>query len=184
MRSTFVALVIATTLLFTVVLPAEYGVDPTGVGRVLGLTEMGRIKMQLEREAATTASVETAASPTASTVAVQSTQPSGVWRDSMTVSLAPTQGIELKLTMTKGQRAIYEWQATSPDVTYNMHGEPPNAPKGSAHSYDKGVSQSGAGELMAAFDGVHGWFWRNRSDSTITITLKTRGEYLSLKEMK
>jgi len=33
-------------------LTAEYGTDPTGVGNVLGLTEMGEIKQQLAREAA------------------------------------------------------------------------------------------------------------------------------------
>ena len=33
------------------VLPAEYNIDPTGVGRALGLTQMGEIKTQLAREA-------------------------------------------------------------------------------------------------------------------------------------
>ncbi|HEU0076657.1 MAG TPA: hypothetical protein VFQ76_03350, partial [Longimicrobiaceae bacterium] len=43
LRSTAIAAATAAVLLVTVVLPAEYGVDPTGVGRVLGLTEMGEI---------------------------------------------------------------------------------------------------------------------------------------------
>ncbi|PKL97106.1 MAG: transmembrane anchor protein, partial [Gammaproteobacteria bacterium HGW-Gammaproteobacteria-9] len=33
------------------------------------------------------------------------------------------------------------------------------------------------------FDGTHGWFWRNRSNSDVTITLKTKGEYLSVKRV-
>lgn len=41
-RSTLLALVGASLLLITVVLPAEYAIDPTGVGRVIGLTDMGR----------------------------------------------------------------------------------------------------------------------------------------------
>jgi hypothetical protein len=52
LRSTLIAAATAAVLLVTVVLPAEYGVDPTGVGRVIGLTEMGEIKMELAREAA------------------------------------------------------------------------------------------------------------------------------------
>jgi hypothetical protein len=40
-RSTLIAAVSALVLLFTVVLPSEYGVDPSGIGRALGLTEMG-----------------------------------------------------------------------------------------------------------------------------------------------
>jgi hypothetical protein len=51
-RSTLIAAVSALVLLFTVVLPSEYGVDPSGIGRALGLTEMGEIKTRLAREAA------------------------------------------------------------------------------------------------------------------------------------
>lgn len=51
LRSTIIAVVVAAILLVTVVLPSEYGIDPTRVGRVLGLTQMGEIKMSLAREA-------------------------------------------------------------------------------------------------------------------------------------
>ena len=51
-RSTLIALAAAATLLVTAVLRAAYGIDPTGVGRVLGLTQMGELKMRLAREAA------------------------------------------------------------------------------------------------------------------------------------
>jgi hypothetical protein len=42
--ATIAALVVAILLFVAVVLPAEYGVDPTGIGRPLGLTRMGEIK--------------------------------------------------------------------------------------------------------------------------------------------
>lgn len=61
LRSTLIALVTAAVLLVTVVLPAEYAVDPTGVGKMLGLTQMGEIKQQLASEAE--AEVGTAAPP-------------------------------------------------------------------------------------------------------------------------
>ncbi len=51
-RSTFIAAACAGVLLATVVLPSEYGIDPTGLGGMVGLAEMGRIKMQLASEAA------------------------------------------------------------------------------------------------------------------------------------
>ena len=50
-RSTLIAAVGAAALLVTVVLPSEYAIDPTGIGRALGLTQMGEIKMQLAAEA-------------------------------------------------------------------------------------------------------------------------------------
>jgi len=51
-RSTWIAGITASAILAFVVLPSEYGVDPTGVGRILGLTQMGEIKSQLAQEAA------------------------------------------------------------------------------------------------------------------------------------
>lgn len=51
LRSTVVAALVATTLLITTILPAEYGIDPTGIGRALGLTQMGEIKVSLAAEA-------------------------------------------------------------------------------------------------------------------------------------
>jgi hypothetical protein len=50
-RSTLIASVAAVAVLTVVYLPAEYGIDPTGFGAVLGLTEMGQIKQQLYAEA-------------------------------------------------------------------------------------------------------------------------------------
>lgn len=37
LKSTLIAAVSAIVILVTVVLPAEYGIDPTGVGRAIGL---------------------------------------------------------------------------------------------------------------------------------------------------
>ncbi len=50
-RATMLAVVVAVVLLCTAVLPAEYGIDPSGIGRRLGLTQMGRLKQELAREA-------------------------------------------------------------------------------------------------------------------------------------
>ena len=50
LKSTIIALTIAVTLLLCIVIPAEYGKDPTGVGEILGLKQMGEIKIRLEKE--------------------------------------------------------------------------------------------------------------------------------------
>lgn len=49
LRSTVIAVGVAAALLVTVVMPSEYAIDPTGVGRVLGLTQMGEMKEILAR---------------------------------------------------------------------------------------------------------------------------------------
>ncbi len=43
-------------------------------------------------------------------------------------------------------------------------------------SYEKGRGvEKDDGVLAAAFDGNHGWFWRNRGKKDVTITLRTEG---------
>ena len=49
-RSTAIAIAAAGFLLIFAILPAEYGIDPTGVGKVLGLVKMGEIKSSLEEK--------------------------------------------------------------------------------------------------------------------------------------
>jgi len=71
LRSALIALGVAVLLLVTVVLPAEYGIDPTGVGRVLGLTRMGEIKVRLAKEAAADAAADAAAAEDTTTISTQ-----------------------------------------------------------------------------------------------------------------
>jgi hypothetical protein len=70
-------------------------------------------------------------------------------------------------------------------VYFNRHGEPNGAPKDvSPHSYAKGMSRSDSGEIVAVFDGMHGWFFRNRADRVVVVTLRTAGAYELLKTLK
>src|SRR5262245_28730879 len=69
LRSTVIAGVVAAVILVTIVLPAEYGIDPTGIGRPLGLTRMGEIKVALANEAAADAAADSAAAAAASAAA-------------------------------------------------------------------------------------------------------------------
>jgi hypothetical protein len=70
------------------------------------------------------------------------------------------------------------------EIKYDTHGDPPNAPKDFYHGYGKGRGETAqAGTLQAAFDGTHGWFWRNRSKAEVTVTLKTSGDYESIKRV-
>ena len=51
-KSIILAIVTAVVLLVTVVMPAEYGIDPTGIGEAIGLKNMGEIKVSLAKELA------------------------------------------------------------------------------------------------------------------------------------
>lgn len=175
LRSTLIALIVAAVLLVMTVLPAEYGIDPTGIGRVLGLKEMGAIKMQLAEEAAKhNAASEQPAS------AAATPEPTPQKSDTTTVTLKPNEGVEYKLEMVKGAKAKYEWTSAGGPVNHNLHTDG----AGGSHSYSKGTGvERDAGEITAVSDGYHGWFWRNRNSKDVTITLKTSGDYKSIKRM-
>ena len=193
LKSTGIAAVVASALLVTVVLPAEYGVDPTRIGSVVGLTEMGRIKRQLAEEAAADAAADAAAidatpvstAPAATPVAPTATTPAptapGAPRTDETVlTLQPDQGAEIKLVMEEGAKARFTWTSSGGKINFDTHADRPGV---SYHGYGKGSSQSETGVLTAAFTGSHGWFWRNRTGEPVTITLKTEGAYTEVKRV-
>ncbi|GAB1406293.1 MAG: transmembrane anchor protein [Stenotrophomonas sp.] len=200
LRSTLIALAVAIVLLITVVLPAEYAIDPTGIGRMLGLTEMGEIKTQLAEEAAADAALDAAAAgetsvpaigavpasapvtaaATATTSTPANAKPAQDWQDEMQVVLQPGEGAEIKLAMTAGQRAQFSWTVQGGVVNFDTHGDG----GGQSISYEKGRSVAADdGEVEAAFDGNHGWFWRNRGDAPVTVVVRVRGQYSGIKRL-
>lgn len=199
-RSTIIALVSAVILLFTVVLPSDYGIDPTGIGRILGLTEMGEIKAGLAKEAAEDAAAtsranaslaadsnEPAKSTPAAKVASTSSTATGnapaasgnvTWRDEATYTLQPGEGIEIKMRMKEGEKARFAWSVQGGEVNFDTHGDA----LGRSISYEKGRGvPADEGELVAAFTGNHGWFFRNRGAANVTLVLRTGGQYQDIK---
>jgi hypothetical protein len=202
LRSTFLAAASAVVLLVGVVLPAEYGLDPTGIGRALGLTEMGEIKARLNKEAAEDARapqrregpVKAAASEIAqpaeaqpaAQVAPAAPQTQGglsstPWRDEMRFTLRPGEGTEIKMHMREGDRALFAWNVQGGTVNFDAHGDG----SGRSISYEKGRSVAAdEGELVAAFTGGHGWFWRNRGAADVSVVLRTGGTYSDIQRIK
>jgi hypothetical protein len=192
-RSTLIAAATAVVLLVIIVWPAEYGVDPTRIGRLLGLTEMGEIKMELAREAAVAEAAEVVAAEAPPPAAVAANEPAS---DStanqaaapvpnsheVTITLEPGQGKEIKLAMREGASVNYSWTVAGGVVNYDTHADRPGL---DYHGYAKGTAQpADEGVLVAAFDGMHGWFWRNRGTEPVTLTLRTRGDYSELRRLE
>ncbi|RWQ87124.1 MAG: transmembrane anchor protein [Mesorhizobium sp.] len=196
LRSTVIAILAAAAILVTIVLPAEYAIDPTGFGRALELTEMGEIKTQLAEEAEQDRLRELQnGAPTAvpgqdqqssllervfAELVIGSASAQELRTDEMSVTLKPGEGAEIKLVMVKGAKANYSWTANGAAVNFDTHGDG----GGENISYEKGRGAAeDEGVLEAAFDGNHGWFWRNRTGADVTVTLKTNGAYSDIKRM-
>ncbi|MCM2265523.1 MAG: hypothetical protein NDI73_10080 [Desulfuromonadales bacterium] len=172
---------IAVAILLTAVLPAEYGIDPTGIGKALRLTTLSSPK--IEPVAAIPAAVVPQPGPVAPPAAVQA-QPVTVAMnatpfrsDEMTLTLQPSQGLEVKAMMRKGEQFVFNWTVEGGKVNFDMHGEPPGKDD-KFTSYWKAMQQDSAqGSFVAPFDGTHGWYWRNRGDLPVTVKLKVSGFY-------
>lgn len=188
LKSTILAFAAAVVILVVVILPAEYGLDPTGAGRALGLTEMGEIKQELAEEAAEDHSSVQAPQEShilaflSNLVVSQAfAQPSDGWRDEVSFTLEPKDTYELKLTMNKDDQAQYRMVVDGGRVNFDVHAHG----DGDSVTYEKGRGSKGSeGDLVAAFDGNHGWFWRNRDKKAINITLQLKGTYSALKHGK
>lgn len=164
--ATAVAFVVAGIVLVVAVLPAEYGIDPLGTGRALGLTALAGAD-----EVAP--AIPAQADPT----------PAALAQDTYTVELRPFEGVEYKYRLEQGRGLVYEWTTTAP-VEWDFHGEPDGAPARFSESYEKGHSASAHGVFVAEKPGIHGWFWENPGAGRVTVTLKTSGFYSASTEYR
>ena len=187
-KSTIIAIITACALLIVVVMPAEYGIDPTGIGETIGLKRMGEIRLSLEAEAAADAAKAEQSSvaviapkkPAAvENVTITNTDSVTSKNHEITFTLEPDEGTEVKVTMIKGAKVNYIWETNGGKSNFDVHGDSKKL-KIKYHPYYKGTDSKREGILEAAFDGGHGWFWRNRTKQSLTITIKTDGEYTDI----
>ena len=183
LKSTIIALAVAGALLLCVVTPAEYGKDPTGVGELLGLKQMGEIKIRLEKESLNKKQVYN--EHISLKVGVrENSETSEENQDVLEFIIEPDDAIEIKLEMIEGSFAKYNWETKNGGLNYNLHGD---GYKGSQKSitYKKGrMISSDSGEIISEFDGYYGWFWRNRNSTAVTVTLETIGNYIQIKKLR
>ena len=165
--ATGAAIVVATILLFAAVLPAEYGIDPLGTGKALGLTAL--FEADAGDEAPPPATAQAGALPRV--YKTESTQ----------FTLGATQAFEYKYRIEQGGGMVYNWSATAP-MKYEFHGDPDGIGV-SVMSYQKGQGDFASGSFVASASGIHGWYWENVGSADATITLTSAGFYSSGQEM-
>src|SRR2546427_889762 len=194
-KATVIALAVAAVLLVTAVLPAEYGIDPLGTGKLLRLTDLAKADAKvLEKPAA--AAVTTDETP-ATIVPVLEASPAGgapvvkgtfigqskqYKIDSREIKIAPGKGMEIKYNMKKGAGLIYSWTA-SDKLLFEFHGEPNVKPAGKEgtdyyETYeldDQLGKDQGHGTFIAPTSGIHGWFWENKTGKEVNLKLVSAG---------
>lgn len=175
--TTAVALTVAAIILVTLVLPAEYGVDPLGTGKALGLTAIAN----------PSAGPTEAAPEGASAVAPVTEGPVGRYaaafkRDVVEFTLGPYEYVEYKYHLQAGASMLYSWRATAA-VVHDMHGELDGDPN-QVTSFNKSNREQDHGTFTAPFSGLHGWYWENPGGEPVTIKLTSSGFYASALEFR
>lgn len=168
-----IAAIVAGLVLVVAILPAEYGIDPLGTGRALGLTALSGAQ-----------SVELTSPPR-----VEATPATGphagvaLANDEYKVELRPFEGVEYKYRLEQSAALVYSWTSSAP-VEYEFHGEPDGAPEKYFDSYSKGTSGKEQGAFSATKAGIHGWYFKNHSETRVTVTLRTAGFFAGSTEFR
>lgn len=159
-----ISLITVAALLMLIVLAAEFGIDPTGLGRLSGITgihnaqlnqfaEMGSKRNAFDEKPFNTESLN----------------------DEWHYELAPFESVEFKYTMPEGGEIDFNWSASSA-LNFDFHAHPFEGGESLTESYKVGEKNQLSGHYQAGFEGLHGWYWQNRHFDTVLLTLKVTGD--------
>lgn len=165
------ATLLASVVLVTAVLPAEYGIDPTGFGQMAGLTSLST-GSETSNQSAAIACAEPQQ-------AINAAQPAAAsqWQDTVKIVVPAGEGLEYKFHLAKGAALEYSWTTDGAALYFDFHGEPQGDKTGYFKSYKETTDSQSSGSLSAPFEGSHGWYWENKTAAPVTVVLNTKGAY-------
>jgi hypothetical protein len=191
--SVIAALVLAGVVLLVAVLPAEYGIDPTGLGGKLGLAQMSQevdSSIKLTDNIGGNENVEKAVIPDAGeplplpNPAVHQSQAEPPRSETITVTIPALGETEVKTVLAANKVVLYSWKVDKGLVYVDYHGHSPDwANKEAFVRYQEeqdGITGA-SGSLVAPFAGEHGWYWLNLNEHPVVITLNVSGYYDQIK---
>ncbi len=159
-KASVIAIIVAMLLLVTCILPAEYNIDPTGVGKALGLTSISQ------------------ASNTSDGIVIDRGEQTDLLReDQVDIVIPAGKGLEYKLFMDKHAHVEYQWSTDGAALYFDFHGEPEGDTTGYYESFSITTSDNMKGSLTTPFKGLHGWYWQNKTQQPITVSLTMKGFY-------
>lgn len=155
------AFFLAFFILVAFVGPAEFGIDPTGLGKAMGLTVLAKPIQQDKK----------------TVFSCPSGKQSDGWLDIVVITIPASSGLEYKFHVEKNAELVYAWTSSSAKLYFDFHGEPAGDTSGYFKSFKETTDNKSEGILKAPFSGVHGWYWENKTQKPVQITLKTKGQY-------
>ncbi len=155
------AVLLAFVIFTTFVAPAEFGIDPTGLGKAMGLTVLAK---SIQEDAETV-------------VSCPPTEQSEDWLNVVVITVPANSGLEYKFHLKKKAELAYTWATDGSELYFDFHGEPEGDTSGYFKSFNESTNDQSDGILKAPFTGLHGWYWKNNTQTPVRVTLKTKGQY-------
>ena len=171
----------AAVILFVGILPAEFNRDPTGLGKLTGISRLWAPAEQVIPA--------TGNSGISSPLAALKTNRAAFRSDVIDIRLGAStidsdgmEAVEYKVRLDQDASFVYSWQVTGiadPEEFYTeFHGHTVAAGKVMTVTYYRKASgQSDSGTLTAPFAGLHGWYFQNQSAKPVTVKLRISGFY-------
>jgi len=159
-----IALAGAVVVLAIFVLPAEYGIDPTGLGGKMGLLALAEPAPQVaDIPMAPPEAARFYTAPVKSNV--------------IEIRLDRDGELEYKVRMKQGETMVYSWSVDNGTAYYDFHAEGEPGGEDIRYKEEQDGASAGHGSLVAPINGIHGWYWLNLEDHPIVITLRVSGFY-------
>ena len=186
-QATVVAAIVALIVLVTTVLPAEYGIDPTGIGEAFGLTVLSQPSRTIEiidvlggNEGVREVEIPDFGDPVPlPNPGIHQVEEQASRTDTVEIVIPVGGETEIKTVLRAGKVITYSWHVDQGLVYTDFHGHDPALGNDFWVRYkeDQEGSAGHHGSLVAPFDGEHGWYWVNLNDDPVTITLSVSGFY-------
>ncbi len=106
------------------------------------------------------------------------------WKNSTAIIIPARGDKEHKLNLEKGALLEYSWETNGEKLFFDFHGEPKGDTTGYFKSYKKNTDSQSNGSLTTPFEGTHGWYWKNDTNSPVTVQLKTTSSYQDLNSIQ
>lgn len=167
-------LAIGALIVVGAIMPAEYNMDPLGIGKATGINRLWAPDTNEFTGAGPMSSISDAAP---ATHAVELPLGAAGWDEA---------ALEYKVRMVPGQAILYRWTAFNLDgtpatvpVEFDTHGHDVVAEgeEETVSQFETGRALSQNGSITAPLDGIYGWYFRNHSDDPVMIRVEVEGYF-------
>jgi hypothetical protein len=168
-------------LVFFLVLPGIYGIDPSGIGGKLGLNG---VSSQKSVDTGNDIAVQTQDSQNSSDQTYkgagaqgQSEELPGEHQETFALTVPPKQILLFKFAMARDYELDYRWATDGKPLYAELRGKKETVRDDEFKVFGKLKESKAKGFFIAPFSGNYSLYWDNKSDQAVKVRLTAKGVY-------